>query len=233
MKLKSLIKFKWLSFLILTPPLSQAFTVDSLIKFSNDQDYFLVTGNDENKREYINIVLSELVTHPGRSSQEINYTAENIAQWPIIAEPTEIIVDSREQVKVKIVKNYTASTEDRIFGITFTPDNLSQNEDKSYDLTFGYKTWYIIPGSKSITGSLDMTKLKNIGDYQIRNQTNKVVVVKLNYCDSILRSEKNCQGNLVVAPYTNKSISLGAKATHIEAKFHINGNKDPVKTMQL
>lgn len=233
MKFKSLTKLKWLGLLILVPEISQAFTVDSLIKFSSDQDYFLVTGNDEKRREYINVTLSELVTQPGHVAKETNYTAENIVQWPIVAEPTEIVVDSGEQVKVRLVENYTPSGGDRVFGITFTPDNVSHNQGKSYDLTFGYKTWYIIPGRQPMMGSLEMSKQKKVGDYLVHNQTNKAVVVKLDYCNEKLGIKESCLAELIVAPYTNKSVSLGERAAHIEAKFHVGGNKskDSVKTI--
>lgn len=228
-------KFKLLSLLMLVSTHSPAFTVDSMIKFSNEEDYFLVTGNDDKQREFINITLSEWISHSTHQSHEINYTAENTAQWPIIAEPTEIIVDSDEQVKVKIAKNYTQSDDDRVFGITFTPDTLSHNQEKSYALTFGYKTWYIIPGSQPMKGYLDVTKQKKVGDYIIHNQTNKVMVVKLDYCHKTTDNNENCLAEFIAAPYTNKAISLGEMAMHIEAKFYIGGNdnKDPVKTVNI
>ncbi|EUD07276.1 hypothetical protein [Providencia alcalifaciens] len=211
---------------------SHAFSVDSMIKYSNKEDYFLITGNNQNKREYINVTISELLYKKDAPPREINYTAKNIEDWPILIDPAEIIVDSGEQVKVKITNN-SKPNNDRIFGITFTPDIQNNKELHDYNLDFGFKTWYIIPGNTPMEGTLTAQKGIKNGEYIISNQTNKIVEVKLNYCNN--KNETNCKGQLITAPYTEKKIHLDKKQKNIMIDFYLgyNDKKEPIKRIKI
>ncbi|HFW3090911.1 TPA: hypothetical protein ACIBE3_004586 [Salmonella enterica subsp. enterica serovar Reading] len=214
---------------------ASAFNIDSVTKVyapDENENYFLVSGNGKG-REYIYVTLSELISDGNNKSHEVAFDASNVTIWPVVAEPADIIVSSGEQVKVKIIKNYVPSGPDRIFGITFTPDVLDRNQGGQYSISFGYKAWFIIPGSEPVTGNVSAAKGEHRGDYIIRNNTNKVMKVKLSYCTSA--GEKGCMAQMVTRPYSDKKVSLGDKATSLDVEFYtVSGDqKTPVKKIKL
>lgn len=207
-----------------------------MVKFSNREDFFIIKGNNESSREYVYIKLSELITSPNKKSHEIDYTNKNVRDWPIIADPAEIIVESGEEVKVKILKNYPDSENDRIFGLTFIPDTINSKEDKKYNISFGYKTWFVIPSNAPMVGTLSAYKGNKLGDYAIKNDTNKVMEVTLDYCNQKLSGkEDKCTGQLIAAPYSTKNFSLGKDVNSVEIKFYLGGSskKEPVKKVTI
>lgn len=226
---------KFIYSLLLLSFTASAFNIDSVIKIAGQdekENYFLVSSGG-NGREYIYVTLSELISDGNNKSHEVTFDASNVTVWPVMAEPADIIVSSGEQVKVKIIKNYATSGSDRIFGITFTPDVLDQNQGERYSVPLGYKAWFIIPGSDPVTGSVSARKGEQKGDYVISNNTNKVMNVKFTYCTS--PGEKGCISQITTRPYSDKKVSLGDKATSAEIEFYtISGDqKTPVKKIKL
>ncbi len=223
-----------LSFLSFLSFAASAFNVDSMTKVSESEqeDYFLVSGGGHG-REYVYVTLSELISDGNNKSHEVVFDASNVTVWPVVAEPSEIIVSSGEQVKVKIAKNYVSSGVDRIFGITFTPDVLDENQGKVYNISLGYKSWFIIPGSDPLAGDVSARKGERKGDYIISNNTNKVMNVKFTYCNS--PGGKDCVVYMTTRPYSDKKVSLGDKVTSTEIGFYtISGDKNtPVKKVKL
>ncbi|EDI1752819.1 hypothetical protein SIL91_004998 [Salmonella enterica] len=223
-----------LSFLSFLSFAASAFNVDSMTKVSESEqeDYFLVSGGGHG-REYVYVTLSELISDGNNKSHEVVFDASNVTVWPVVAEPSEIIVSSGEQVKVKIAKNYVSSGVDRIFGITFTPDVLDENQGKVYNISLGYKSWFIVPGSDPLAGDVSARKGERKGDYVISNNTNKVMNVKFTYCNS--PGGKDCVVQMTTRPYSDKKVSLGDKVTSTEIGFYtISGDKNtPVKKIKL
>ncbi|EPC4783751.1 hypothetical protein Q1B84_004776 [Salmonella enterica] len=221
------------SFLLLSFTAS-AFNTDSMVKISESEqeDYFLVSGSGSG-REYVYVTLSELISDGNNKSHEVVFDASNVTIWPVVAEPSEIIVSSGEQVKVKITKNYVPSGEDRIFGITFTPDVLNQEQGKTYNIPLGYKSWFIVPGNEPLVGNVSTRKGEHKGDYVISNNTNKVMNVKITYCNA--PDGKNCMVQMTSRPYSDKKISLGDKVTSAEMAFYtVSGKQNkPFKKIKL
>lgn len=211
-----------------------AFNVDSMIKISGaaQENYFLVSGN-KHSREYIYITLSELISDKNNKHHEVIFDASNVTVWPVLAEPSELIVPFGEQVKVKIIKNYISSSTDRIFGITFTPDVLDESQGEQYHLPLGYKSWFIVPGSGPMVGNVSARRGEHRGDYIISNNTNKVMNVKITYCND--PDEKDCVAQITTRPYADKQISLGDKVSSPEIDFYtISGDQSkPVKKIKL
>ncbi|EDW4550378.1 hypothetical protein VQZ12_004709 [Salmonella enterica] len=220
------------SFLFL-PFTVNAFTVDSMIKVSGKEDYFVISGNS-NHREYLYITLSELISDKNNRSHEVVFDVNNVTTWPVVVEPADVIVSAGEQVKIKIIKNYISSGNDRIFGVTFIPDALDENNGKKYNLPLGYKSWFIVPGTDPIIGKPGARKGEHAGDYIISNNTSKVMNVKINYCNH--PDEKDCTAQIITRPYSDKKVSLGNNVTSAEIEFYtISGeqNKTPVKKIKL
>lgn len=220
--------------LFFLPFAASAFNVDSMIKISGaEQDnYFLVSGS-KHSREYIYITLSELISDKNNKHHEIIFDANNVTVWPVVAEPSELIVPFGEQVKIKIIKNYISSGADRIFGITFTPDVLGESQGEQYHLPLGYKSWFIVPGSEPMVGNMSARRGEHKGDYIISNNTNKVMNVKITYCDT--PGKIGCMAQITTRPYANKQISLGDKVTSPEIEFYtVSGDQNtPVKKIKL
>lgn len=220
--------------LFFLPFTASAFNIDSMIKVSGteQENYFLISGSGHG-REYVYITLSELISDRNNKHHEVIFDASNVTVWPVLAEPSELIVSSGEQVKVKIAKNYGSSGADRIFGITFTPDVLDESKGGKYHLPLGYKSWFIIPGSEPVVGSMSARKGEHKGDYIISNNTNKVMNVKVTYCNT--PDEKDCMEQIITRPYADKQISLGDKVTSPEIDFYtISDNQNiPVKKIKL
>lgn len=224
---------KLIYFFLFLPFTVNAFTVDSMIKVSGKENYFLVSGNS-NDREYLYITLSELISDKNNRSHEMFFDASNATTWPVVAEPADVIVSAGEQVKIKIIKNYASSGNDRIFGVTFTPDVLDENSGKKYNLPLGYKSWFIVPGTDPVTGSPEARKGEHTRDYIISNNTNKVMNVKINYCSH--PGEKDCTAQIITRPYSDKKVSLGNNVTSAEIDFYtVSGeqNTTPVKKIKL
>lgn len=224
---------KFIYFFLFSSFSVNAFTVDSMVKVAGKENYFLVSGNS-NDREYLYITLSELISDKNNRSHEVVFDANNVTAWPVVAEPADVIVSAGEQVKIKIIKNYVSSGNDRIFGVTFTPDVLDENSGKKYNLPLGYKSWFIVPGTDPITGSPGARKGEHTGDYIISNSTNKVMNVKINYCDH--PGEKDCTAQIITRPYSDKKVSLGNNVTSAEIDFYtVSGeqNKTAVKKIKL
>lgn len=223
-------------FLISLMPLtSSAFNIDGMIKVSDTEDFFLVNGSG-NGREYLYVTLSELISDQNNKYHEVIYDANNVTIWPIIAEPSEVIISQGEQVKVKILKNYHSSGADRIFGVTFTPDVIETNKEgkeKKINLPLGYKSWFIVPGKEPMVGSLNVRKGEQTGDYIINNNTNKVMNIKVNYCS--FTNESGCVTQIISRPHSDKKISLGSNVKLAEIEFFtISGDQTkPVKKVKL
>ncbi len=217
---------------ILFPFTSNAFQIDSMIKVanSNNENHLIVTGNSSS-REFIYVTLSELISKDNKT-KEITYNADNASKWPIVAEPAEIVVSNGEEVKVSIVKKYKESSNDRIFGITFTPDTINKNTNQKYSLPFGYKTWFIVPGTSKLTGQIDVVKDQKPNKYIISNDTNKALDITINLCDT---SEKMCRASLLLKPWTKKDITLANSRKNPTFIFHAyeNGSKQEVKRISL
>ncbi|EMW72913.1 hypothetical protein EC2747800_3437 [Escherichia coli 2747800] len=203
---------------LLFPFFSCAFSVDSMIKFSGEDDFFLVNGNSK-EREYIYVTLSELISEKNNRRDEIFYNADNVPLWPISAEPTDIIISSGEQVKIKINKNYTPVGGDRIFCINFSPDTLNDNDRNQYNIPFGYKAWLIVPGTESESGTVDVSKVSEKNKYIIKNNTNKVMDVWADYCGSY--NNNKCRVQLITRPYSEKKIEIDSNNNPIEFTFSI------------
>lgn len=217
-----------LYFLLLFPLFSFAFSIDSMIKFSEGDDFFLVSGNNK-EREYIYVTLSELISDKNNKYHEVLYDANNITQWPISASPSEIIVSTGEQVRVRINKNYERIGKDRIFGVMFNPDTLNNKNGNLYNVPFGYKAWLIIPGTDPLSGSVDVNRVSNKNRYFIRNDTNKVIDISVEYCDE--RDIKNCKSQLIVRPYAEKTIEINSDNKPVEFNFFVGtgANKKSIK----
>lgn len=198
------------------PFVTQAFQVDSMIKIADKEDYFIVTGNDQ-RREYVYITLSELISSNGSKPQEISYDASNVTAWPVVAEPSELVISSGEQVKVKINKNYGLSGNDRVFGVTFTPDIINARKENDVNIPFGYKAWFIIPGQDALKGDITVTKGRNPGEYFVHNKTNKVLDVRINTCPKGERGK--CKSKLITRPWSSKKVNLDKKAVNAEFEF--------------
>lgn len=212
--------------LLLLPFYTYAFSIDSMIKFSDKDDFFLVNGNS-NDREYVYITLSELISDKNNRHHEIFYDAGNVTRWPISAEPSEIIVSYGEQVRVGINKNYRPAGEDRIFGINFSPDTLHDKNSNQYNIPFGYKAWLIVPGTDPVSGTVDVSKTTGKNRYVVKNGTNKVMDVRAEYCGS--DNDKKCKSQLIVRPYSEKNIELDSNGYPVEFSFSVStGNEKKI-----
>lgn len=217
---------KILYFLLLLPFFSCAFSIDSMIKFSDKDDFFLVNGNNR-AREYVYVTLSELISDKNNRHHEIFYDAGNVTRWPVSAEPSEIIVSSGEQVRVRINKNYRAAGQDRIFGINFSPDTLHDKNSNQYNIPFGYKAWLIVPGTDPVSGTVDVSKTTGKNRYVVKNDTNKVMDVRVDYCGS--DNDKKCRSQLIARPYSEKTIEIDSNGNPVEFAFSVStGNEKKI-----
>ncbi|HAK6119782.1 TPA: hypothetical protein H2R31_004931 [Salmonella enterica] len=225
---------KALYFLLLVPFWASAFSIDSMIKFSDsDKDnYFLVSGNNKG-REYIYVTLSELISDKNNRHHEIFYDASNVTRWPVSAEPADIIVSPGEQVRVVIHKNYRSSGEDRIFGIMFNPDTLNNKNSNQYNIPFGYKAWLIVPGTDPMTGTVDVSKAAGKNRYIVKNDTNKVMNIRTDYCGKT--ENQNCKSQLIARPYSEKTVEINSNGTPVKFSFYTGAGKGekPVKRKTL
>ncbi|PLC60646.1 hypothetical protein B9P82_23825 [Citrobacter sp. L55] len=210
--------------LLLLPFTAYAFNVDSMVKYQNKEDFFILTGDKKDSREYIYTTISELKAVKGKSVED-DLSLSNVASWPVIAEPSEIILGEGDQVRVKIEKNFEATDEDRIFGITFTPDLIGQKGQKKYNIGFGYKVWMIVPGNAPLKGDVFVEKSSVSGSYIIKNSTNKVLEVDINYCGNE-RESNSCRGQLFIRPGVDKKVELGVKTKKAEFSFYAGGDKN-------
>ncbi|WP_336285974.1 hypothetical protein [Citrobacter arsenatis] len=214
---------KTLYFLLLLPFFSNAFNIDSMIKISDKDDFFLVSGNNKG-REYVNVTLSELVSDKNNRYYEIAYDASNVTSWPLSAEPSEIIVSSGEQVRVRINKNYKSSGNDRIFGVMFNPDTLNDKNNNRYNIPFGYKAWLVIPGTDPLHGVTDVNKGAKRNIYVVKNDTNKVMVIWADYC--VKGETKGCISQLITRPYSEKKIEINSNGSPVEFSFYTGAGND-------
>lgn len=209
-----------------------AFNVDSMVKYYDKEDFFIVTGDKKGEREYIYTTISEL-TKINERDVEINFSSSAVSSWPILTEPSDIVLGNGEQVKVKIDKIYQKSGDDRIFGITFTPDLINSHEKKNYNIGFGYKVWMIVLGDSPLRGDMSVARGNMPGDYIVKNNTNKVLEVNINYCGDERRL-KSCQGQLFLRPGGSKKAELGSKARNAVFSFYSGGdNNKPLKKINL
>ncbi|EDN6746595.1 hypothetical protein RQ094_003883 [Salmonella enterica] len=229
---------RFLSVLILLPSLSNAFTVDAMFKYANKEDFFIIKGDKKQEREYLYITLSELSTPSEGKSGEMDFSPETVSSWPVLVQPSEIALDEGEQVKVKVIKNDNVppSLNDRIFGLTFVPDVLKNQRDKTYNVMFGYKVWFIVPGQGPLTGDVTVIKDFHGGDYTVKNGTNKVLAVDINYCTQGEKRSNDCSNQLIAGPGSVKKVSLGQQIRTAEFSFYPgseNNKNNLVKKVRL
>lgn len=200
-------KYFNLSLLIVCSVLSlhvHAFKVDSLLKVMNGQDNSVVLTSDrESGREYIHVSLSGIVMSGDDKGKEFPLDANNVSAWPVLVEPGEVVLDAGDEVKLKIIRNSERQSEDMVIGISFIPDaERVQIDNSSLQVSVGYKTWLILPGTSELIG--DIRARRDGKKIIIDNISNKIIRVLPESCASNLPSE--CLSNIISLPGTSKII---------------------------
>ncbi|EFM8799895.1 hypothetical protein H9N62_004938 [Escherichia coli] len=222
----------WLFIFFLLPISAYAFNVDSMVKYHNKDNYFVLTGDKKDSREYIYTTITELTTENGKNIEK-EFMSSNISSWPVITEPSEIILGEDDKVRVKVDKTFENTKEDRVFGITFTPDLLGGGQGKKYNIGFGYKVWMVVPGNSPLKGDVSVVSGGVQGGYIINNNTNKFIEMDVNYCGNDPESS-SCKGQLFIRPNSDKKLILEKKVKNVVFRFYINGDKNKeIKTISL
>lgn len=193
---------------IFVPQSCFAFQVSTLYKVINQDDHNYITLTGDNPyREYIYTTLSRVtVTKNGELSEEA-LKPEEVAQWPVIVEPGEIVLDTGEDVRVNITKNMKTPAEDSVLGVAFIPEPAQAHSDKKntgLHMAIGYKTWLFIPGTAPLVGNISATRKGE--QVLIQNQTNKILRVTIDNCTKV--NTVPCHGFVFSLPNTTKSIAV-------------------------
>ena len=196
---------------------ANAFKVDSLLKVMDDKDsYVVVSSSKQTGREYIHISLSSVDLHGESSGKEMPLDPKRVAEWPVLLEPSEIILDAGDEVRVKIIRNSEPQLDDMLIGVSFIPDAESMNTiNSTLQVSVGYKTWLVIPGKSPFSGSV--TAKRDAGNVTISNASNKIIRVLSDEC--IGKEPSSCVSSIISLPGTTKRVdaaSVGARLSFYE-----------------
>lgn len=191
-----------------------AFQVSTLYKvFDIDNNNYITLTGDNTQREYIYTTLSQVTVTPTGDLKEDALKPEDIAQWPVIIEPGEIVLNTGEEIRLSITKNVETIVNDRVLGISFIPEQTQSGQHKDntgLQMAIGYKTWLFIPGSSALEGNVKTTRKGQ--QVFIENRTNKVLRVVIENCKEV--NTEPCSGFVFSLPNTTKIVEVNeSKAT--------------------
>lgn len=207
---------KQLSFIVMILVSQSCFAVQvsTLYKVidQNEHNYLTLTGNNSH-REYVYTTLSRVIVTDKGELRETALKPEEVAQWPVIVEPGEIVLDTGEEVRVNITKNVNTVLDDSVLGLSFIPEPTQKKSDKKetgLQMAIGYKIWLFIPGTSPLKG--EVSAIRKGHQVFIENKTNKVLRVAIENCDKV--NTEPCSGFVFSLPNTTKSVEVKkSKAT--------------------
>ncbi len=215
---------------IFFPVCSSAFQVDTLSKIiSKDNDSLILTG--DTGREYLYTSLSRVRVDRGGNIHEDLLDPEDIENWPVIVDPGEVILDQGDEVRIRINRNGPQSPDDIVLGLSFIPENTTNNSAKGSGLqiSVGYKTWLFIPGKKPLRG--DVTAYRKATKIVIDNNTNKILRIMV-HGDNSSGSDNGTDNSLISLPGTKKEIDA-IKGKLILDFYGIDGAQEKIKELTL
>ncbi|EMD1178358.1 hypothetical protein VP758_004971 [Vibrio harveyi] len=183
---------------------SFAITIDSMIKVANEnRSNEFVLKNPDDKPALVKVTLSELNT---KTNEELPFDEANFENWPIYAEPSEVIIDSQGEAVVNIISldnlMKRKNNRERVIGVTFTPVDY-EDKKTQMNILLGYKAWYILPKDGVISGDVNIDVIE--GKYFLKNGTNTSIGFSINACDAMSNKEP-CEGNVFVLSGKRKEI---------------------------
>ncbi|MGY0144671.1 hypothetical protein [Edwardsiella tarda] len=207
----------------LFPLSANAFKVDSLLKVMNDEDdYITLISDQESGREFIHINLSTVEISGEKKGKEIPFDPQSVSLWPIIIEPSEIVLDAGDEVRVRITRNATNQANDLLVGATFIPDAKALRvKDSTLQVSVGYKTWIVIPGSDPLLGEIEA---KRDGEsIVINNFSNKIIRALPDECINTTPDE--CLSNIILLPGATKKVKNSRRKSVISFYDFSSKNK--------
>lgn len=183
---------------------ANAFKVDSLLKVMDDNNNNIIISSDRpTGREFIHLNLSSIIMSGENKGKEIPFDQNNVSTWPVLVEPSEVVLDAGDEIRVKIIRNTVRQTDDMVVGVSFIPDpEKVQVNNSSLQVSVGYKTWLVIPGSSAFVG--DVSAKRHGQKIIISNASNKIVRVLPNDCSGVGPSK--CLSSIISLPGTTKEI---------------------------
>lgn len=185
---------------------ANAFRVDSLLKVMNNQDNSIVISSDlQNGREFIHMTLSEVIMNGKNKGEEVPLAMNNVSSWPVLIEPAAVVLNAGDEIRLKIIRNSEHQADDRVIGISFIPDpEKIHANSSSLQVSVGYKTWLILPGSSIFKG--DINAYRHGDKITINNASNKIVRALSGSC--INQKDSECVNNMILIPGASKSIDV-------------------------
>ncbi|EKN3347920.1 hypothetical protein NE897_10310 [Yersinia ruckeri] len=208
-----------------------AFKVDSLLKVMDDKDNNIILSSDRaDGREFIHVNLSAIIMSGENKWKEIPLDPNNVSTWPVLIEPGEIVLDAGDEVRVKIIRNTAYQPDDRVIGVSFIPDPESMKiNNSSLQVSVGYKTWLVIPGTNKFTG--DINAKRDGQKITINNTSNKIIRVLPQDCASSGPSE--CLSNIISLPGTTKEIDAESSVSTTLSFYDFSELSKKIKEVTL
>ncbi|WP_340642459.1 hypothetical protein [Photobacterium damselae] len=163
----------------LTPAVTQAIGINSMIEFAErGEGQFTITNNDD-YRQFIQVAISSIDIENGEIIKT-PYTRDNINQWSLIVRPAKTIIDAglQKDFKVQYEPKLTDKKDrDKYYQLTFVPTPYFSGKEKVkhvMQIAVGFAAIFVVPAEKDqplnydIAYKSDHIQLKNNGDSYIR-----------------------------------------------------------------
>ncbi|TDE21153.1 hypothetical protein E1100_19420 [Vibrio owensii] len=205
-------KFIFHLFIILFSKSIYAFSVDSMIKISdeNGNGVFTLTST-MSKPEYIKGEIDQIKIVDGKIEKK-KLTKDNLPIWDLAILPTKVILYPGEMRRVALKnlcqKNCDKLEYDKVYQISFKPSSVDKDGNKSnVGINFGYAPYFIIPAEKP-TIKYDYSIDGNVLNFN--NESNTFLYVQLDGCIKDNYKE-NCRKTYTFLSGRIKSIELDSQ----------------------
>ncbi|MFM5401577.1 hypothetical protein [Aeromonas sp. 600724] len=151
---------------------AHAIGISSMLEYTNPKgEASFVLTNSEDYRQYINVLISEVLVEGGKLKKE-PYTRNNISKWAMTAYPARAILEPGFKKTFSLVYQpvvgEAAINRDKVFQVSFVPSPYFTDEEKKSNvvkMAFGFSPIVIVPAK-------EIQPLT----YEMRYQGDKVVV---------------------------------------------------------
>lgn len=223
----------WLPLLATVP--AHAIGISSMLEYADPKGKaeFTIT-NSEDYRQYISVLLSELVVENGEI-RKVPYSRDNVHQWAMSALPARAIVEpgfkKNFQLMYKPIAEEPALNRDRVFQVSFVPTPyFAKDEQKgnAVKMAFGFAPLVIVPAKEPQPLAYDLTYR---GDkVTVVNNGNTAFTLVLDGCPQNItdKDRSACSADAVVLAGRKLYVALPAamaKQLTLKAKMVIYGNK--------
>lgn len=223
----------WLPLFVSVP--AHAIAINTMLEISNSKGEaeFVIT-NSETYRQYINVLISELIVESGQI-KKVPYTRDNVHRWSMASYPARTILEPGFKKTFSLVHQPVAGVplvnRDKVYQVSFVPTPyFSEGEKKTnaVKMAFGFAPLVIVPAKEPQPLSYDLSYRGN--KVTVANKGNSFFTLYLDGCPkgTADKMRKMCSMDATVLAGRVLELPLSASMvgqSTLKARMASQGNK--------